>query len=59
VIHEGQEQSVVQTRSFSAMTIVAQAAVASLVDDRQFQAMRQLPTTANISSPPITTWLVS
>jgi glutamine---fructose-6-phosphate transaminase (isomerizing) len=45
VIHEGQEQSVVQTRSFSAMTIVAQAAVASLVDDRQCQAMRQLPTT--------------
>lgn len=43
VIPEGQEQSVVQTRSFSAMTVAVQAAVASLVDDLQFQAMRQLP----------------
>lgn len=43
VVAEGQEQSVVQTRSFSAMLVAAQAAVASLVDVQQLQAMRELP----------------
>lgn len=44
VIQEGQEESVVQTRSFSAMLVAAQAAVASLVGDEQIQSMQQLPT---------------
>jgi glucosamine--fructose-6-phosphate aminotransferase (isomerizing) len=43
VIQEGQEESVVQTRSFSAMLVAAQAAVASLVSNEQFQSMQQLP----------------
>jgi glucosamine--fructose-6-phosphate aminotransferase (isomerizing) len=43
VIQEGQEESVVQTRSFSAMLVAAQAAVASLVGEEQFQSMQQLP----------------
>ena len=43
IIPEGQEQSVVQTRSFSAMTVAAQAAGAILADERQFQAMQALP----------------
>lgn len=43
VIQEGQEQSVVQTRSFSAMTIAAQASVAALADERRFEAMQALP----------------
>lgn len=42
VIAEGQEQSVVQTRSFSAMLVAAQAAVA-LADAPRFQAMQSLP----------------
>lgn len=42
-IAEGQEQSVVQTRSFSAMLTAAQAAVASLTNNGQFQAMHCLP----------------
>lgn len=43
VIDEGQEESVVQTRSFSAMLVAAQAAIASLVGEKQFQSMQQLP----------------
>ncbi len=43
VIQEGQERSVVQTRSFSAMLVAAQAAVASLVDAQQFDEMKKLP----------------
>lgn len=43
VIREGQEQSVVQTRSFSAMLVAAQAAVASLMNGRTLQAMSKLP----------------
>ncbi|GLV54024.1 glucosamine--fructose-6-phosphate aminotransferase [Dictyobacter sp. S3.2.2.5] len=42
VIHEGQEQSVVQTRSFSAMLLAAQAATA-LEDASLFERMRALP----------------
>lgn len=42
-IAEGQEQSVVQTRSFSAMIVAAQAAAALLADEQQFQAMQRLP----------------
>ncbi|EFH82828.1 SIS domain-containing protein [Ktedonobacter racemifer] len=42
VIPEGQEQSVVQTRSFSAMLLAAQAAIA-LAHNAHFQAMRNLP----------------
>ena len=42
VIEEGQEQSVVQTRSFSAMLLTAQAATA-LSDASQFERMRALP----------------
>lgn len=43
VIREGQEESVVQTRSFSAMLVAAQAAVAALVDERQLDDMKKLP----------------
>lgn len=43
VVAEGQEQSVVQTRSFSAMLLTAQAVVAALKDEQQLQAMQQLP----------------
>jgi glucosamine--fructose-6-phosphate aminotransferase (isomerizing) len=43
VIQEGQEQSVVQTRSFSAMLVAAQATVAALVDGQQFDEMKKLP----------------
>jgi glucosamine--fructose-6-phosphate aminotransferase (isomerizing) len=43
VVSEGEEQSVVQTRSFSAMLLAAQAAVAALKDEQQLQAMQQLP----------------
>ena len=43
VIQEGQEQSVVQTRSFSAMLVAAQAAVASLVDEQRLDEMKKLP----------------
>jgi glucosamine--fructose-6-phosphate aminotransferase (isomerizing) len=43
-IQEGQEQSVVQTRSFSSMLVAAQAAVAALGDEQQLQQMRELPT---------------
>ncbi|GHO60028.1 SIS domain-containing protein [Ktedonobacter robiniae] len=42
VMPEGQEQSVVQTRSFSAMLLAAQAAIA-LAHEPQFQTMRSLP----------------
>jgi glutamine---fructose-6-phosphate transaminase (isomerizing) len=42
-VAEGQEQSVVQTRSFSAMLLTAQAMVAALKDEQQLQAMLQLP----------------
>lgn len=43
VISEGQEQSVVQTRSFSAMLVAAQATVAALIDGQQFDEMNKLP----------------
>lgn len=43
VIQAGQEESVVQTRSFSTMLVAAQAAAASLVDEHRFWAMQQLP----------------
>ncbi len=43
VIREGQEQSVVQTRSFSAMLVAAQAAVAALTDEQQFDELKKLP----------------
>ena len=43
IVPEGQEQSVVQTRSFSSMLVAAQAAVAALIDQRQLQAMHSLP----------------
>ncbi|MBO0794546.1 MAG: SIS domain-containing protein, partial [Ktedonobacteraceae bacterium] len=43
-IAEGQEESVVQTRSFSAMTVAAQAAGAVLANEHQFLAMQELPT---------------
>lgn len=39
----GQEESVVETRSFSAMTVLAQAAVATLAKTDQFDAMGALP----------------
>lgn len=42
VVPEGQEQSVVQTRSFSAMLLAAQAA-STLAHGPQFQAMQSLP----------------
>ncbi|GHO43299.1 SIS domain-containing protein [Ktedonospora formicarum] len=42
IIAEGQEESVVQTRSFSAMLVTAQAATA-LAHEPQFQAMQRLP----------------
>lgn len=42
IIPKGQEQSVVQTRSFSSMLLAAQAAIA-LAHEPQFQAMRSLP----------------
>lgn len=42
-VDEGQEQSVVQTRSFSAMTVTAQAMASALADERQFEAMQVLP----------------
>ncbi|GLV53864.1 glucosamine--fructose-6-phosphate aminotransferase [Dictyobacter sp. S3.2.2.5] len=42
IIDEGQEQSVVQTRSFSAMFLAAQAAVA-LAYEAQLERMRTLP----------------
>jgi glucosamine--fructose-6-phosphate aminotransferase (isomerizing) len=42
VISEGQEQSVVQTRSFSAMLVAAQAAIA-LLNPARFEAMQGLP----------------
>lgn len=42
IIDEGQEQSVVQTRSFSAMLVAAQAAVA-LAHEPQFERMPTLP----------------
>jgi glucosamine--fructose-6-phosphate aminotransferase (isomerizing) len=44
VIAEGQEESVVQTRSFSSMLVAAQAAIASFVDAEQVQQMHKLPT---------------
>lgn len=44
VIREGQEESVVQTRSFSSMLVAAQAVVAALVDESRLQAMAELPT---------------
>ncbi len=43
IVAEGQEQSVVQTRSFSAMLTAAQAAVASLTDEQHLQVMSSLP----------------
>lgn len=43
-VEEGQEQSVVQTRSFSAMLVTAQAAVAALGDETQLERMQVLPT---------------
>jgi glutamine---fructose-6-phosphate transaminase (isomerizing) len=43
VATEGQELSVVQTRSFSAMTVAAQASVAALVGDGHLDAMQALP----------------
>lgn len=43
IIQEGQELSVVQTRSFSAMLVAAQAAVAALSDERLLLAMSALP----------------
>lgn len=42
IIDDGQEQSVVQTRSFSAMLVAAQAAIA-LAHDPQFERMQTLP----------------
>lgn len=42
VVSAGQEQSVVQTRSFSAMLVVSQAA-AALAHESQFQVMQRLP----------------
>ncbi|GCE23636.1 SIS domain-containing protein [Dictyobacter kobayashii] len=42
IIDEGQEQSVVQTRSFSAMLVAAQAAIA-LAHEPQFEHMQTLP----------------
>jgi glutamine---fructose-6-phosphate transaminase (isomerizing) len=43
IIQEGQEQSVVQTRSFSSMLVAAQAAIATLRNDGQSQGMQKLP----------------
>ncbi|GHO85085.1 SIS domain-containing protein [Dictyobacter formicarum] len=43
IIDDGQEQSVVQTRSFSAMLVAAQAATA-LAHEPQFERMQTLPT---------------
>jgi glutamine---fructose-6-phosphate transaminase (isomerizing) len=45
IIQEGQEQSVVQTRSFSAMLVAAQAAVAVLNNESQLSQMQVLPAT--------------
>jgi glutamine---fructose-6-phosphate transaminase (isomerizing) len=43
IIQEGQEQSVVQTRSFSAMLVAAQASAALLSDNQQVSTMQILP----------------
>jgi glucosamine--fructose-6-phosphate aminotransferase (isomerizing) len=43
LIEEGQEESVVQTRSFSSMLVAAQAAVAALSSAEQWQTMQSLP----------------
>jgi glutamine---fructose-6-phosphate transaminase (isomerizing) len=43
IMPAGQEESVVQTRSFSAMTVAVQAIAAALTDDQQLAAMSQLP----------------
>ncbi|HVU70217.1 MAG TPA: SIS domain-containing protein [Ktedonobacteraceae bacterium] len=43
VIKEGQEESVVQTRSFSSMLVAAQAVVTALVDENQLPALAELP----------------
>ena len=45
IIQEGQEQSVVQTRSFSAMLVTAQAAITVLRDESQLSQMQVLPAT--------------
>ena len=44
IVSEGQEQSVVQTRSFSSMLVAAQAAVAALKDESELPQMQDLPT---------------
>lgn len=43
LVTEGQEESVVQTRSFSAMLVAAQAAAALLGGDAQLENMQKLP----------------
>ncbi len=42
-INEGQEESVVQTRSFSSMLVAAQAVVTVLSEAAQFESMQKLP----------------
>lgn len=43
LVREGQEQSVVQTRSFSAMLVAAQASAALLGNDPHLEFMQKLP----------------